>query len=315
MSTKMTSERVKPWRIRRLYMLDRKGIYDDDLLLEVGWGLFARGQDVLTFQRALRGEVTCEKCRSIVHRSIRGRQLQTRRAEEERTRRFPCPSCSQTISWPDCASPLTKKPRCLRCWDPLKWHYSANTLSCIRCKREWKWSEYSKSPKRQTRLPCPHCGDIIRRPKRDGPKPIQASPEGESVELTCPRCGKSGTRGEGKFRCANCRYERPWRAFARMLRTKDEHLECGECGHTFTWHTWRREHSDANIRTGNTAGIRAFVSQWKTAKTPQAQMIEIDNLLHAIHGRGAMAAVFIEGSQQTATELLDELAGCRPATG
>ena len=38
-------------------------------------------------------------------------------------------------------------------------------------------------------------------------------------------------------------------------------------------------------------------------------MIEIDNLLHAIHGRGAMAAVFIEGNQQTATELLDELAG------
>ncbi len=38
-------------------------------------------------------------------------------------------------------------------------------------------------------------------------------------------------------------------------------------------------------------------------------MIEIDNLLHTIHGRGAMAAVFIEGNQQTAAELLDELAG------
>ena len=163
-------------------------------------------------------------------------------------------------------------------------------------------------------FPVPHCGDIIRRPKRDGPKPIQASPEGESVELTCPRCGKSGARGEGKFRCANCRYERPWRAFARMLRTKDEQLECGRCGHTFTWYTWRQGHSDANIRTGNNAGIRAFVSQWKTAKTPQARMIEIDSLLHAIHGRGAMAAVFIEGSQQTATELLDELAGYDSAT-
>ena len=99
-----------------------------------------------------------------------------------------------------------------------------------------------------------------------------------------------------------------------MLRTKDEHLECGECGHAFTWHKWQQEHSDANIRTGNTAGIRAFESQWKTAKTPQAQMIVIDSLLHAIHGRGAMAAVFIDGSQQTATELLDELAGYDPAT-
>ena len=94
-----------------------------------------------------------------------------------------------------------------------------------------------------------------------------------------------------------------------MLRTKDEQLECGQCGHTFTWHTWRQEHSDANIRTGNTAVIRSFVLQWKAAKTPQPQMIVIDNLLHAIHGRGAMAAVFIEGNQQTATELLDELAG------
>ena len=48
--------------------------------------------------------------------------------------------------------------------------------------------------------------------------------------------------------------------------------------------------------------------------TPQAQMIEIDSLLHAIHGRGAMAAVFIDGSRQTATDLLDELAGYDPAT-
>lgn len=39
-----------------------------------------------------------------------------------------------------------------------------------------------------------------------------------------------------------------------------------------------------------------------------------DDLLHAIHGRGAMAAVFIEGNQQTATELLDELAGYNSTT-
>ena len=305
----MTSSRVKPWRIRRLYMLDRQGICDDDLLLEVGWGLFARAQDVLVFHRALRGEVTCDKCRSIVHRSIRSRQLQTREVEEARTRRFPCPSCGQSTSWPECASPLTKKPRCLRCWDTLQWHYATNTLSCARCNRAWEWNVYSKSPKRQTRLPCPHCGDIIRRPKREKSKPIQTTSEGESGELKCPRCGKLGARSEGAFKCAHCRYERPWRAFARMLRTKDEQLECGQCGHTFTWHTWRQEHSDANIRTGNTAVIRSFVSRWKTSKTPQAQMIEIDNLLHAIHGRGAMAAVFIEGNQKTATELLDELAG------
>ena len=310
----MTSSRVKPWRIRRLYMLDRQGICDDELLLEVGWGLFARAQDVLAFHRALRGEVTCDKCRSIVHRSIRSRQLQTREVEEARTWRFPCPSCGRSTSWPDCASPLTKTPRCLRCWDPLQWHYATNTLSCARCNREWKWNVYSKSPKRQTRLPCPHCGDIIRRPKRDRPKPIQATSEGESSELTCPRCGRPGARCDGSFKCADCGYERPWRAFSKMLRRKDEHLECGECGHSFTWHTWRQDHSDANIRTGNTAGIRAFVSQWKTAKTPQAQMIEIDNILHAIHGRGAMAAVFIEGNQQTATELLDELAGYNSTT-
>lgn len=310
----MPSKRVKPGRIRRLYRLDQQGIYDADLLLEVGWGLFARAQDVLTFHRAVRGEVTCDKCRSIVHRSMRSRQLRTRRAEEARTYRFSCPSCGRNTSWPECAGPLTKKPRCLRCWDPLEWHYSANTLSCSRCDRTWKWNVYSKSPKRQTRLPCPHCGDIIRRPKRDGPKPVHAPPQDNSGELTCPRCGESGARSEGTFRCAHCEYERPWRAFARMRRTKDEHLECGECGHAFTWHKWRQEHSDANIRTGNTAGIRAFESQWKTAKTPQAQMIVIDSLLHAIHGRGAMAAVFIEGSQQTATELLDELAADDPVT-
>jgi len=38
-------------------------------------------------------------------------------------------------------------------------------------------------------------------------------------------------------------------------------------------------------------------------------MIQIDNLLHALHGRGPMAPVFIRGNTETALALLDELAG------
>ena len=47
------ARRVKPWRIRRLYRLAKLDIYDDELLLEVGWGLYVRCRDVLTVSRAV----------------------------------------------------------------------------------------------------------------------------------------------------------------------------------------------------------------------------------------------------------------------
>ena len=47
------ASRVKPGLIRRLYRLDRDGVYDDALLDRAGWGLHARCRDVLTVCRAV----------------------------------------------------------------------------------------------------------------------------------------------------------------------------------------------------------------------------------------------------------------------
>jgi len=165
------SPRVKPWRIRRLYKLAQHGVYDDELLLEVGWGFYARAQEALTFYRAIRGEVTCPQCQSIVYRPKHYRQLKARGTGGASTFDFPCPSCGQTTSWSACSSKLTKHPKCFQCWEPLDWQYASNTLSCPRCSRDWPWNVYSKARKGQSRLPCAQCGDIIKRPKREQPKP------------------------------------------------------------------------------------------------------------------------------------------------
>ena len=304
------SPRVRPWRIRRLYRLAQDGIYDDELLLEVGWGLYARAIDTLTFYRALRGEVPCPQCQSIVYRPKHHRQTKAREAGSTAAPCFPCPSCGQSTSWSDCKSRLAKHPKCPQCWAPLDWRYASNTVSCPRCSREWPWDVFRRSLKGYSRLPCVHCGDVIKRPKREQPKPKQGGVVSDAWgDIACPRCGEVGTHAEGKYRCDACGYERPWRSFVRKLRRETEELACGSCGHGFTWQSWRREHEDPHIRIGNPVGVRDFVAEWTRARTPQTQMIQIDNLLHEIHCRGAMASTFIVGNGQIATELLDELAG------
>ena len=52
--------------IRRLYETDALGIYDDELLDEVGWGLLARCESFITAVEAARGRVKCPACGQIV---------------------------------------------------------------------------------------------------------------------------------------------------------------------------------------------------------------------------------------------------------
>jgi hypothetical protein len=69
----MTENQLPTWSprlpqalIRRLYELDAQGIYDDDLLDEVGWALVHRCQSFITAVEASRGRAACPRCAAII---------------------------------------------------------------------------------------------------------------------------------------------------------------------------------------------------------------------------------------------------------
>jgi hypothetical protein len=63
--------RVKPERIRRLYQLDAQGIYDDELIVNVGYSLLARCESFIHAMEAVRGHAGCPLCGAIVHHLVR----------------------------------------------------------------------------------------------------------------------------------------------------------------------------------------------------------------------------------------------------
>ena len=74
-SSENLPERNPPWTpklpqrlIARLYLSDSKGIVEEELLNEVGYGLFARCESMLIVTDASRGSVRCPRCgQMIVH--------------------------------------------------------------------------------------------------------------------------------------------------------------------------------------------------------------------------------------------------------
>ena len=58
--------RVTQREIRRLYETDAKGIYDEELIDEVGYGLLARCQSFIDAVDAVRGKARCPRCSSVV---------------------------------------------------------------------------------------------------------------------------------------------------------------------------------------------------------------------------------------------------------
>jgi hypothetical protein len=61
--------RVSQSKIRRLYETDAEGIYDEDLIDEVGYALMARCESFITACRAVQGEVTCPQCAQVLPRA------------------------------------------------------------------------------------------------------------------------------------------------------------------------------------------------------------------------------------------------------
>jgi predicted RNA-binding Zn-ribbon protein involved in translation (DUF1610 family) len=61
--------RVALAKIRRLYQTDAAGIHNEELIDEVGFGLYARCQSILTVTEAAAGRVACPECGAIVRRA------------------------------------------------------------------------------------------------------------------------------------------------------------------------------------------------------------------------------------------------------
>ena len=67
--------RVSQQEIRRLYETDARGIYDEDLINEVGYGLLARCQSSLTAAEAVAGRALCPRCARVVTHAGRSSDL------------------------------------------------------------------------------------------------------------------------------------------------------------------------------------------------------------------------------------------------
>ncbi len=81
--------RVSQHLVRQLYENDSQGIYDDDLLDEVGWALYHRCQSFLDATAAVAGCALCPVCGAIV----------THHARQDEVLR--CAACGWELPWKD----------------------------------------------------------------------------------------------------------------------------------------------------------------------------------------------------------------------
>jgi len=291
---------VKQWRIRRVYHFAKLGIWDDDALQHVGTGLYCRCVDIVTVADAYRkGQVPCPRCGAKAQRQID--PLSGMEGHGRHNAWFHCPNCSKRLLWRDCRKALQDDPRCFDCHSPL---HGSDRLQCANCGKMWDRKAYLRSVKARVRLPCPHCNTIIRKPALEATGTKSQYPP-SSQELHCPKCQGIAHHVKGNIVCAECGYERRWRDYRKSLKRRDEKLACGACGHIFKWQSWRK--GAGSLATGNPKPAREFADKWPKCRTPQERMLQIDSLLQALHGRGALASLFIEGGEKSIRHMLDEL--------
>ena len=174
-----------------------------------------------------------------------------------------------------------------------------------RCGKVWDRKAYHRSVKTRVRLPCPHCVLMIRKPALERTEQVVRHRRSRP-EIECPKCQAVAFHVRGNIECTSCGYTRRWRDYRKSLKKRDERLECASCGHNFRWQAWRK--SARSLRTGNPRPAREFVEQWPKCLTAKARMIQIDRLLQALHGRGALAPLFIVGNARNIRQMLDEFA-------
>ena len=89
--------RVKKQKIQRLYELDAQGIYDDELIIDVGYSLRARCQSFLEATQATDGNAPCPVCGHLVpHKWDKAEILH-------------CDQCDWELSWGDYFLTIQKK--------------------------------------------------------------------------------------------------------------------------------------------------------------------------------------------------------------
>jgi transposase-like protein len=87
------SPRVPKWKLRRFYDRCCQGIWDEELINEIGLTLYLRCRDILTIHRAkTQLEVTCPRCEH------QGRDTRIDR-RGRRDSAMTCPVCGWTMTW------------------------------------------------------------------------------------------------------------------------------------------------------------------------------------------------------------------------
>ena len=207
---------IKPAKIRRLYRSSQKGLYDEEILQDIGWDLYSRCLAVVAVTRALGlGPVPCPQCGAEVERRIKLPSGVGGSAHSQYAGWFHCPQCMKRLLWQDCRDAMRQRPRCFDCHALLERDHGTKRLTC-KCGKEWEARQYRQSVSRRLRLPCPDCGTLIRRPptsgngrggaaragsggERPAPEPTSAKPE-----IRCPRCqGKAEHKG-ARVQCREC---------------------------------------------------------------------------------------------------------------
>ena len=89
------SPRVKKWKLRRLYERVAEGIWDSDLIDDVGTTLWCRCRDILRIYRTKHERlVTCPRC-------DRGGTSTLIRREDDLDVPMVCPACGWSMTWRD----------------------------------------------------------------------------------------------------------------------------------------------------------------------------------------------------------------------
>jgi hypothetical protein len=91
------SPRIPKFKIRRLYELDAKGIYDDELIDDVGYTLLSRCKSFLEAIMAVKGQAPCPICSCVV--------MHNGNKEEK----LLCEKCGWELTWGEYFATIQKK--------------------------------------------------------------------------------------------------------------------------------------------------------------------------------------------------------------
>jgi DNA-directed RNA polymerase subunit N (RpoN/RPB10) len=82
--------RVRPEKLRQLYLSDARGLLDLELLEDVGITLYCRCESILVVSDAAEGKIMCAQCGAAIDR-----------VRDDKDQKIACFSCGWTIHWSD----------------------------------------------------------------------------------------------------------------------------------------------------------------------------------------------------------------------